>query len=110
MLPCFLASWQGVQSQKVIANIKHYILNNQETNRGSVSSNVDERTLHEVYMAPFRAGILAGAAARVVEGGEEARPRQHRRAQPQLVLVLLPHVPKGEARPPQHQRRQWMQW
>ena len=54
---------RGVQSQKVMANIKHYVLNNQETNRGSLSANVGQRALHEVYMAPFRAGALAGAAS-----------------------------------------------
>lgn len=54
---------RGVQSQKVMANVKHYILNNQETNRDSVSSNVGERALQEIYMAPFRAGVLAGAAS-----------------------------------------------
>lgn len=54
---------KGVQSQKVMANIKHYILNNQETNRNGISSNVGERALQEIYMAPFRAGALAGAAS-----------------------------------------------
>jgi beta-glucosidase len=53
----------GVQSQRVIANIKHYALNNQETNRGTVDSLVGERALQEVYMAPFRAGARAGAAS-----------------------------------------------
>ena len=53
----------GVQSQKVMANIKHYVLNNQETNRNLVDSLVGDRALHEVYMAPFRAGALAGAAS-----------------------------------------------
>ncbi len=37
-----------VCGQGVIANVKHYINNNQETNRGTVSANVDERTEHEV--------------------------------------------------------------
>lgn len=54
---------RGVQSQKVMANVKHFVLNNQETNRGSVSSNVGERAFQQVYMAPFRAGIEAGAAS-----------------------------------------------
>ena len=47
----------------MIANIKHYILNNQETNRGSVNSIVGERAMQEIYMAPFRAGARAGAAS-----------------------------------------------
>jgi beta-glucosidase len=35
---------KGIQSKGVIANAKHYVNNNQETNRGDVSENVDERT------------------------------------------------------------------
>jgi beta-glucosidase len=54
---------RGVQSEKVVANIKHYILNNQETNRNGVNSIVSERALQEIYMAPFRAGVRAGVAS-----------------------------------------------
>ena len=46
-----------------MANIKHFIANNQETHRDSVSSVVGERALQEVYMAPFRAGARAGAVS-----------------------------------------------
>ena len=42
---------------------RHFILNNQETNRGSVNAIVDERALQEIYMTPFRAGARAGAAS-----------------------------------------------
>ena len=35
---------KGIQGKGVIANAKHYVNNNQETNRGDVSENVDERT------------------------------------------------------------------
>lgn len=44
----------GVQSEGVIATIKHFAANNQEWDRHHVSSEVDERTLQEVYFAPFR--------------------------------------------------------
>ena len=47
----------GIQSQGVIANAKHYIMNDQETNRGSVSEDVDERTRYQMYLPPF-AGAL----------------------------------------------------
>nr|WP_255668949.1 beta-glucosidase [Aeromicrobium duanguangcaii] len=43
----------GEQEQDVWAIPKHYNLNLQETRRGHVSSQVDERTLHEVYLAPW---------------------------------------------------------
>eukprot|EP00429_Kryptoperidinium_foliaceum_P017675 CAMPEP_0176044960 /NCGR_PEP_ID=MMETSP0120_2-20121206/22316_1 /TAXON_ID=160619 /ORGANISM="Kryptoperidinium foliaceum, Strain CCMP 1326" /LENGTH=823 /DNA_ID=CAMNT_0017378365 /DNA_START=84 /DNA_END=2555 /DNA_ORIENTATION=- len=54
---------QGVQSQSVLAVMKHFIGNNQETNRGSVDAIIDERTLWEVYYPPFKAAVDAGAAS-----------------------------------------------
>jgi len=52
----------GVQSQGVMAVMKHWVLNNQETNRNSESSVVDEKTLHELYYPPFEAGVEAGVS------------------------------------------------
>eukprot|EP00750_Incisomonas_marina_P012704 INCI17143.13.p1 GENE.INCI17143.13~~INCI17143.13.p1 ORF type:complete len:517 (+),score=92.56 INCI17143.13:524-2074(+) len=49
----------GIQSKGVIANAKHYVNNNQETDRGSVSENVDERTQFEFYYPPFQAAVDA---------------------------------------------------
>ena len=48
---------QGVQSTKVGACIKHFALNEQETNRRFVNTVVDERTMHELYLAPFKMAI-----------------------------------------------------
>ena len=48
---------KGVQSQGVMACIKHYALNNQEWDRHHVSSDVDERTMHEIYLPAFRAAV-----------------------------------------------------
>jgi beta-glucosidase len=53
----------GMQSQKVIATAKHYVGNEQETNRMGGDSWIDERTLHEVYYAPFEAAVKAGVGA-----------------------------------------------
>ncbi|MBE6194429.1 MAG: beta-glucosidase [Rikenellaceae bacterium] len=47
----------GLQSQGVMACIKHFAANNQEWNRHHVSSDVDERTLHEIYLPAFRAAV-----------------------------------------------------
>ena len=50
---------KGIQSQGVIANAKHYVLNNQETERNSISSDIDERTLYEIYLPPFEGAVEA---------------------------------------------------
>ena len=48
---------KGVQGQGVAACVKHFALNNQETNRGSVNIIVDDRTMREIYLAPFEAAV-----------------------------------------------------
>ena len=48
---------EGVQSQGVIATVKHYALNNQEYNRHNTSVEVDERTMREIYLPAFEAAV-----------------------------------------------------
>ncbi len=54
---------QGIQSQGLIATVKHYAENNQEQNRETVDVRVDEQTMHEVELAGFQAAVNAGAGA-----------------------------------------------
>ena len=44
---------RGIQSQKVSASVKHFALNNKETNRKNSDSRVSERAAREIYLKPF---------------------------------------------------------
>src|SRR6202051_556875 len=48
---------EGIQGQQVIATAKHFAGNNQEFDRYNVSSDIDERTLREIYLAAFEASV-----------------------------------------------------
>lgn len=48
---------EGLQSENVGASPKHFVANNQEHYRLTSSSNMDERTLHEIYLASFESVI-----------------------------------------------------
>ena len=52
---------RGLQSMGVAATLKHFVANETELFRRMSNSVVDERTLNEVYLAPFKAGVDAGA-------------------------------------------------
>lgn len=62
---------QGVQSQGVIATVKHYALNNQEYNRHDSSSDVDERTMREIYLPAFEAAVVKGKVDSVMNSYNE---------------------------------------
>ena len=53
---------QGVQSNGVAACVKHFAMNNQEVRRTSTSSNVDDRTMYEIYLPAFEAAVKEGGA------------------------------------------------
>jgi beta-glucosidase len=57
---------EGVQDEGTAVCIKHFAVNNQETNRGSVDAQVDERTLREIYLKPFERAIIEGGAMSVM--------------------------------------------
>jgi len=70
---------QGVQDQGVVATAKHYICNEQETNRfhatsrhriqenpsnsEGYSANLDDKTIHEIYLWPFASSVAAGVGS-----------------------------------------------
>ena len=47
----------GIQSKGVGTSLKHFATNNQEYQRFSISSEVDERTLREIYLAAFEKAV-----------------------------------------------------
>ena len=57
---------KGVQDEGTAVCIKHFAVNNQETNRGSVDAQLDERTLREIYLKPFERAVIEGGAMSVM--------------------------------------------
>ena len=57
---------KGVQDEGTAVCIKHFAVNNQETNRGSVNAILSERTLREIYLKPFERAIIEGGAMSVM--------------------------------------------
>lgn len=80
----------GVQSQGVVATVKHFALNNSEYDRHNVSSDVDERTLRELYLPAFDAAVRLGHAGAVMDSynlinGVHATQNEH------LNVEILKH-------------------
>ena len=57
---------RGLQAQGVMANVKHFAVNNQEHDRYSIDARVDERTLFEMYLSQFEAAVKQGHAGSVM--------------------------------------------
>ena len=61
-----VAETRAVQDKGLIAMLKHYVANEQETNRMTIQETVDRQTLRELYLLPFEMGIKDGKAAAVM--------------------------------------------
>jgi beta-glucosidase len=59
---------RGVQSQGVCATVKHFFANFQEYDRHHVSSDIDERTLHEIYLPAFEAAVKEAGVGALMTG------------------------------------------
>jgi beta-glucosidase len=59
---------KGLQSQRVAACVKHFVANDTEFERMTISSEVDDRTLRELYLVPFEDAVRP-----VDQGGADAR-------------------------------------
>lgn len=57
---------KGLQSRDVACSVKHFAVNNQETNRTTVDVECSERALREIYLPAFKAAIQEGGALTVM--------------------------------------------
>jgi beta-glucosidase len=87
-----VAPWiEGVQSEGVIATVKHYALNNQEYSRHDTDSEADERTMREIYLPAFEAAVTKGHVDAVMDSYNQING-QHATQNEFLNLKVL----KGE--------------
>ena len=57
---------RGVQSEGVFATVKHFVGNDAEFERASISSVIDERSLRELYLVPFEIAVSEGGALAIM--------------------------------------------
>ena len=63
----------GVQQNGVSACVKHFALNNQEEQRGTINVNLSDRALHEIYLPAFKAAVEEGHAWSVMGSYNQLR-------------------------------------
>lgn len=76
--PCVISDMavplvKGIQENDVSACVKHFAVNNQETNRMAVDTLVDDRTLREIYLKGFEAVVKEAGCLSVMAGYNKFR-------------------------------------
>jgi len=61
-----VAETKAIQAKGLIAMVKHFAANEQETNRQTIQENVDRQVLRELYLLPFEMAVKDGKAAAVM--------------------------------------------
>jgi beta-glucosidase len=64
---------RGEQSQDISSCVKHFALNNQEFERGTINVEVDERALREIYLPAFKAAVQQGGVWSVMGAYNQLR-------------------------------------
>ena len=64
---------RGEQSQDISSCVKHFALNNQEFERGTINVEVDERALREIYLPAFQAAVQQGGVWSVMGAYNQLR-------------------------------------
>lgn len=79
---------KGVQSNGVATSVKHFALNNQETNRHEVNVRVDDRALYEIYLPAFKAAVQQGDSWTIM-GAYNKYKGQHASHNKYLLIDIL---------------------
>ncbi|MDT7800423.1 MAG: beta-glucosidase, partial [Actinomycetota bacterium] len=61
-----VANINGIQSQGVMAEVKHYAANDQETDRNTINEIIDDRTLHEIHLPAFEDAVTKANVSTVM--------------------------------------------
>jgi beta-glucosidase len=90
---------QGVQSQRVSVCIKHFVCNDQEYERMTISSELGDRALREIYLRPFEAAVREAGARGVMSAYNRIRGTYACENKPLLLSSRIGSGRNRRARP-----------
>ena len=79
---------RGVQANGVFATVKHFVGNDAEFERSSMSSVIDERALRELYLVPFELAVREGGALGIMTGYNRLNGRWLTQQRELLIDIL----------------------